>query len=958
MTIGELAVRLSADVSDFKASMGEVTKQLDTMGRQLDNMSARLGAAGTALTASVTAPILGLGYAALESAAKFEQTEKAFTTLFGSAETAKQMLADLSTFAAKTPFELPQVLDAAKKFRAMGFEANEIIPTLTAVGNAASAVGLGADGVNRLTLALGQMRAKGKVSAEEMKQLVETGIPAWEMLAQAIGVSVPEAMKLASNGAIDAATGINALISGMNGRYKGMMEEQSKTFLGQLSNLSDDIRKLLQEIGSILLPFAKSALDAFKPILETVRNLAIAFTQLPGPVQNIILGVLALAAAIGPLLLLLSGVSAALSSLVALPGTVTAAMGLVTKGFGLLGTTIGGVALPALSTIGIALAVVAAAFAAWKLGEWLYNNFTPFKEAVDALVDVLGNALAFTIEAVKAEFYMVKDAIAAVAEKVMAAIQWFSKLEFVKTLVEAIANKFGEWLGVVKKFFGDFSNELKTGTAGLKAYNAAHEDTGKAIGKTSDATKKGTDATKTATTETGKHNTALINLKNTSKDASDAQKKFEQAQKDFKKATEEATQKAHDQNIEWKATVLAANDAIGKYKDLQTSVVNLKAQQMLGKDATWAMNQMLKDFNDIADTTKTGMDNITQLAIPAFMSSTTALDNALKTTGDAFAFFKDTASNRVSEARQKIETEMQIIKNSGVDVPTSIKDAYDEKMKEVEEKVADTTTKSKGHFGDMATNVSTVITNFAQDISKSLWDGDMSWAEKGKKLLKDLGQAVTSSFIEPATAAIGDFIKGAITDLLSGKGLGGVLDSIKEIGTGITGIFSGAGGSTPSTPSVPTGGGGGGAAGSAVSGITGIVGAVGSVVSAVSGVIGNFQMAGMNKSLDLIEKSCRYTEIYLHDILTQFMIPYIPGINDINFRLNEMRSMDLPWLEHSYWLLVDIKNEAIATKQYAAYLPEIAQSPRSINVEINGITDPDSVASAVMDRLTDAYIKA
>ncbi len=52
-------------------------------------------------------------------------------------------------------------------------------------------------------------------------------------------------------------------------------------------------------------------------------------------------------------------------------------------------------------------------------------------------------------------------------------------------------------------------------------------------------------------------------------------------------------------------------------------------------------------------------------------------------------------------------------------------------------------------------------------------------------------------------------------------------------------------------------------AGAAVSGVTGIVGAIGSIGSMISGFIGNFQMKGMNATLDLIEKSARYAEIVL-----------------------------------------------------------------------------------------------
>jgi tape measure domain-containing protein len=111
-------------------------------------------------------------------------------------------------FAAKTPFEFSQVSQAAQKFIAFGFSAEQVIPTLTAVGDAAAGVGLGAEGINRITLALGQMAAKSKVQAGEMMQLTETGIPAWKMLADQIGVSVPEAMDRVSKGTIDAATAL------------------------------------------------------------------------------------------------------------------------------------------------------------------------------------------------------------------------------------------------------------------------------------------------------------------------------------------------------------------------------------------------------------------------------------------------------------------------------------------------------------------------------------------------------------------------------------------------------------------------------------------------------------------------------------------------------------------------------------------------------------------------------
>jgi tape measure domain-containing protein len=124
---------------------------------------------------------------------------------------------------------------------------------MNGIGNAVAGLGGGKEQIDRVTLALGQMQAKGKVSAEEMNQLAELGIPAWKMIASAIGISIPEAMKRAEKGAIDSTTAINALINGMNEKFPGMMEKQSKTINGVFSNLVDGATRTATLIGERLI---------------------------------------------------------------------------------------------------------------------------------------------------------------------------------------------------------------------------------------------------------------------------------------------------------------------------------------------------------------------------------------------------------------------------------------------------------------------------------------------------------------------------------------------------------------------------------------------------------------------------------------------------------------------------------------------------------------------------------
>lgn len=267
----DILAHLRADTSDFSGKMRGAGADMDRMtgsaGNAGSSISASLGSrasnAMAAATGASTMLAVGLGAVAAAAgvaafkgvmlAAKYEQTQMAFTQFLGSAEKADAFLREMNDFAAKTPFEIDGLLNSARMMMAFGFEAKKVKPMLTAVGDAVSALGGGKFELERVTRALGQMKAKGKVSAEEMMQLAELGIPAWELLADAIGTDIPTAMKKASSGAIPAGVAIEGLISGMTKKFGGMMDKQSATIMGMWSTISDNGQLILRSIGTELL---------------------------------------------------------------------------------------------------------------------------------------------------------------------------------------------------------------------------------------------------------------------------------------------------------------------------------------------------------------------------------------------------------------------------------------------------------------------------------------------------------------------------------------------------------------------------------------------------------------------------------------------------------------------------------------------------------------------------------
>lgn len=211
----------------------------------------------------------GLGSALLSPNASMEQTATSFGTLLHSGEAAQKMMTDLKDFAATTPFEFPEIANSAKKMLAFGFSAEKIKPMLTNVGDAVSALGGGAFEIDRVTTAMGQMQAKGKVSAEEMMQLAEIGIPAWDMLAKGLGVTTSEAMSLSEKGLVPAGKAIDILTKGMGEAFGGGMQEQSKTFTGLLSTFKDTIMEGWRSFTGPLFEQAKGGLQTMGELVSS-----------------------------------------------------------------------------------------------------------------------------------------------------------------------------------------------------------------------------------------------------------------------------------------------------------------------------------------------------------------------------------------------------------------------------------------------------------------------------------------------------------------------------------------------------------------------------------------------------------------------------------------------------------------------------------------------------------------
>lgn len=271
-TVAELLVKIGADSSDLRKEIAATKRQLKSaFGSEGMNLS---GKAVTVLE-GLGAALSALGVYAVKAGGELQNVQVAMTNMLGSAERAGAFVKELQSFAAHTPFEFNDVTKASQKFLAFGFTAEQIIPTLTAVGDAAAGVGAGQDGVNRLTIALGQIAAKGKLASQEMMQITELGIPAWQLLADKLGTDVATAQDMVTKSMVDSQMALDALVGGMEGRYGGMMEQQSGTILGTWSNLMDGLGQVASQAGLAVFEWMVNAIgSALNAIASVLGNMA------------------------------------------------------------------------------------------------------------------------------------------------------------------------------------------------------------------------------------------------------------------------------------------------------------------------------------------------------------------------------------------------------------------------------------------------------------------------------------------------------------------------------------------------------------------------------------------------------------------------------------------------------------------------------------------------------------
>ena len=203
----------------------------------------------------------------LEVRGQFQQLEVAFTTMLGSADKANDLMSQLVRTAATTPFDLKSVSEGAKQLLAYGTQADEVNGTLIRLGDIAAGLSIP---LNDLVYLYGTTMTQGRMFTQDLRQFQGRGIPIADELAKIFGVTKDKVGELVTAGKVGAAEVQQAIenMTNAGSRFGGLMEAQSHTITGQISNIEDAIDSMFNDIGKANEGVINDALGGISYLVE------------------------------------------------------------------------------------------------------------------------------------------------------------------------------------------------------------------------------------------------------------------------------------------------------------------------------------------------------------------------------------------------------------------------------------------------------------------------------------------------------------------------------------------------------------------------------------------------------------------------------------------------------------------------------------------------------------------
>lgn len=262
--------QLRLGASEAKSILHGVGNTASSEGEKIDNSMKKIAASVAGVFA--VSKIKEFVSQVANVRGQFQQLEMAFKTMLGSAEKADALMQQLIKTAATTPFGMTDVAQGAKQLLAYGVQADKVNETLIRLGDIAAGLSIP---LNDLAYLYGTTMVQGRLYTQDLNQFLGRGIPLTDELAKQFGVAKDKVKDLVTEGKVGFPEVEKAIIAmtSEGGKFGGLMEAQSQTITGQISNIEDSIEQMFNELGkksegviSDVLALTSKAVDNWESI--------------------------------------------------------------------------------------------------------------------------------------------------------------------------------------------------------------------------------------------------------------------------------------------------------------------------------------------------------------------------------------------------------------------------------------------------------------------------------------------------------------------------------------------------------------------------------------------------------------------------------------------------------------------------------------------------------------------
>lgn len=273
---------MAAEEVKFIFSMDDMfSKQAKQAEASVNSLEKGINRIATSVVAAFSVgQIVSFEKSIVESFGKMEMFKTSLTTmLHGNAEEAEALNRQLINLAKTTPFELTEVQDATRQLIAFGSEAGGVEKELRTLGNVASGIG---SPISSIAYLYGTIRTQGRAMTVDINQFANRGIPVWKELEKITGKSGLALRKYVEDGKVGfkEIQGVFNNLTKEGGQFYNLMENQSKTVTGQISNLSDAWQQLKITLGESQSGMIKSTLSWSTDLVNDIQTVWAAENKL------------------------------------------------------------------------------------------------------------------------------------------------------------------------------------------------------------------------------------------------------------------------------------------------------------------------------------------------------------------------------------------------------------------------------------------------------------------------------------------------------------------------------------------------------------------------------------------------------------------------------------------------------------------------------------------------------